>query len=81
MMEQSTELKRAKKKVGNLKSELNEAKLALATSEQARDAIYVTAAQAQSDVAAVGTQLDKALRELIALREVICGPIYEVGLQ
>ena len=31
MVEQSTELKRAKKKVGNLKSELNKAKLAMAT--------------------------------------------------
>ena len=90
-VKQSAELKRAKKKVDNLESKRNKAKLTLAivdqlkadlvAAEQAQDTSYVAAAQAQSDVAAVGTQLDKALRELIALREVICGPIYKVGLQ
>ena len=34
MMEQSTELKKAKKKVGGLESELNKAKLVLPTTDQ-----------------------------------------------
>ena len=71
MVEQSTELKRAKKKVGSLEFELNKAKLALAATdqlkadlvvvEQARDAIYAAATQAQSEAAATGVQMDKEL--------------------
>ena len=72
MIEQSTELKRAKKKMGELKFELNKARLALADVyqlmadlvivEQARDANYVAATQAQ----------DKAT--LAQLQEVAYGP-------
>ena len=61
MIEWSAELKRAKKKVGNLESKLNKAKLALAAidqlktnlaiAKQVRDVNYADATQAQSKAA------------------------------
>ena len=62
MKDQSAELKRSNKKVGNLESELNKAKLALSVAdklktdlvaaEQARDASYVATTQAQNEAVA-----------------------------
>ena len=85
MVEQSTELKRAKKKVDNLESELNKAKLALAVIDhlkadlaapkQAQDASYKAATQAQSEVVTIGVQSNKALRDLVEIQVVSCGPI------
>ena len=67
MAEHSIELKRAKKKMGNLESELNKARLAqanidqlkadLAAAEQARDSSYAAATKAQDKVAAAEVAL------------------------
>ena len=73
MKEQSAELKRAKKKIGDLESELNKAKLSLtaidqlkedlAGVEQVRDASYASATQVQNKAAAA----EAALAELQAV--------------
>ena len=67
MKEKSIELKKAKKKVGSLESELKKAKLELATieqlkvdlavAEQAWDASYMAATQAQNKVVAIEARL------------------------
>ena len=49
----------------------------MVVAEQARDASYAATTQAQSKVVAIGARLDEALRELVALQEIACGPVYE----
>ena len=80
MAEQSAEMKRAKKKMGNLEFELNKAKLALgeidqlkadlATAKQSWDASFAAATQAQDKAAT-------AEASLVELQAVACGLIYE----
>ena len=72
---------------GQLESELNKAKLALTIADQLKedlvvveeawDASYAAATQAQNEAAATGAQRDKALQDLAELQEVACRPIYE----
>ena len=71
MKKQSVKLKKSKKKVGSLESELNKAKLALtatnllkvdlATTEEARDACYAPTTQTQNEATTTGAQGDKTL--------------------
>ena len=71
MKEQSVELKRAKKKIGSLESELNKAKLLLtaidqlkedlAAAKQGQDASYTSTTQNKADV------VETALAELRAV--------------
>ncbi|GFY95433.1 hypothetical protein Acr_10g0008180 [Actinidia rufa] len=89
MTQQSNELKKSKKKVINLESEMKQANIGLATTEQlkldlaaiekARDASYAVATQAQNEVVidAARAQKDKSLHDLIKLRKVACGLIFE----
>ena len=87
MKQQSTELKKFKKKVSNLEFELKQAKLALATinqlkmnlvaAKEARDATYAAATQAHNKAAVVGAQRDKALQNLTELQAATCGLVYE----
>ncbi|GFY96449.1 hypothetical protein Acr_11g0007550 [Actinidia rufa] len=87
MKQQLTELKKTKKKVDSLESELNKAKLTLdsidqlkaylTATEKARDASYMTVTQTQNEAAIVGAQRDKALQDLAKLQVVACGPVYE----
>ena len=87
MKQQSSELKKTKKKVYGLGSKLKQTKLAvvnvdqlkldLAATMEARDAGYVSATKAQNEDVSALAQRDKALQDFFELPKVACGSVYE----
>ena len=77
MAEHSVELKRAKKKMGNLESELNKARLMLAKVDKLKaDLVAVEQAQDSSYAATTKAQ-DKVAAALAQLKAMACDPVYE----
>ena len=80
MKEQSNELKKAKRKIDGLESELNKAKIMLADVDQLKTDLAAVEEACDTNYVAINLAQGKATTvevALVELQAVACGPVYE----
>ena len=83
MKEQSTEIKKSRKKIGSLEKQVNldleaveKAKLGFAVAMQERDASNAVGIEARGEVTTIQGQLDRALEQVRELEKIARGLVF-----